>query len=160
MSKALIFICILITVVITSCTQNDFFSDYKAIEKEGWNKDSLAVFNVDIDEDRDDVFDIDISVRNLGSYGYSNLWLFVSTTTPQGETLVDTLECPLAEPSGRWLGTGTGSIYHNTFTLEKKTQFSETGTYIFSIQHGMRAEQLKGISDVGIRIAKNKDEQE
>ena len=66
----------------------------------------------------------------------------------------DTLECILADEKGKWLGNGLGDIYDNQILFKKNVRFPLAGKYTFEIQHGMRADIVPLIMDVGLRIAK------
>jgi len=60
----------------------------------------------------------------------------------------------LAEPNGKWLGSGVGAIKHNLFKF-KQEQSMEAGIYKIKFSHGMRDEMLLGIEDVGFRIERS-----
>ena len=78
----------------------------------------------------------------------------MTTTSPDGKSITDTLEYQLADEKGRWLGKGLGDI--NELRLPYKTNifFPVTGTYRIRVQHGMRAEDLKGVYDFSLRVEK------
>jgi gliding motility-associated lipoprotein GldH len=95
-----------------------------------------------------------INVRNAGGYQFSNLFLFVKTTLPKGQASIDTVECNLATPEGKWLGSGLGDIYDNQILYKKNIRFLFSGKYKFEIEQAMRINPLPMIMDVGIRIEK------
>jgi gliding motility-associated lipoprotein GldH len=68
--------------------------------------------------------------------------------------LTDTVEYILAEKSGKWRGSGIGDLFDNQFSYRKNIRFEKPGKYQLSIRQGMRAEQLKGIHDIGLRVEK------
>lgn len=120
-----------------------------------WSKDSLARFEVNID-DTLSIHSVYVTMRNNSSYPFSNVYLFVTTVAPSGAFVRDTMECILADESGRWLGKGFAKYWDNRFAMRKNVKFPEKGTYSFTIQQGMRLEELPGIHDVGIRIERVK----
>jgi gliding motility-associated lipoprotein GldH len=79
------------------------------------------------------------------------MFFFVDVESPDGEHQIDTLQYLLAEPGGKWLGSGVGEIKYNLFKF-KEDQTMQSGVYKFSIAHGMRDDLLLGIEDVGLRI--------
>ena len=95
-----------------------------------------------------------LNVRNTSQYAYQNLFVFLQTTSPAGLSLKDTLECYLADDRGKWLGDGWGDIYDNRFLYKRNVRFPVSGIYTFKLVQGMRANELKYITDVGIRIEK------
>jgi gliding motility-associated lipoprotein GldH len=139
--------------LLVACDTNRVYEDYKTIDPSGWNKDSVAQFDVHVPE-IDQPYNIYINVRNKGNYPNSNLWLFMEIQEPEGKLLTDTVEYILAEKSGKWRGSGIGDLFDNQFVYRKNVVFEKEGTYQFRIQQGMRTEMLTGIHDIGLRIEK------
>jgi gliding motility-associated lipoprotein GldH len=144
-----------ITAMAVSCSTESIYEANIDIPKESWSIDSTAIFKVDI-IDTLSVHHIYINVRNTTNYPNSNLFLFIQTTSPNGAQLRDTMECFLADTRGNWLGKGFGALRDNQVPYKKFIRFPEEGTYTFSIQHGMRAQSLKGVSSIGLRVEKQK----
>lgn len=137
---------------LAACDRNRVYEDSQQLPK-SWDKDSLARFEVPI-EDSLSVNSVYITVRNASEYPYSNLYLFVTTVAPSGAYVTDTLECILADDSGKWLGKGFAKYWDHRFPMRKNVKFPEKGKYTISVQQGMRDENLVGIHDVGVRIEK------
>jgi gliding motility-associated lipoprotein GldH len=95
-----------------------------------------------------------INLRNGENYAYSNIYVFVELEFPNGKKSIDTVECILADPTGKWIGSGSGSIYDNRFLYQHGKQFPLSGRYKVNIQQGMRTDELNGINDVGFRISR------
>lgn len=138
-------------VVFASCDSNRVYEVYKPIPKSGWNKDSLAVFSVPVTDTLQN-YNLYIDVRNDITYSYSNLWLFIEIDQPGGKALKDTFEISLAEPSGKWLGEGWGGKKTRQVIYRRDIYFPSSGIYRIKLQQGMREPNLKGISDIGIRL--------
>ncbi|MBK3517935.1 gliding motility lipoprotein GldH [Carboxylicivirga marina] len=138
-------------IAFSSCDKNVVFDQYVTIPDGGWNMDSMAVFKVDI-QSAEQAFDVVLNVRNYSNYPNSNLWLFVDVISPSGNKMQDKVDCILADETGRWLGTGWGSLYHVKVPYQRNVKFAETGQYTFRIVQGMRDEELKGIHNIGLRI--------
>lgn len=148
------FICILgIVAGIISCDRKRVFESYFELDKNGWNKDSVVVFKVNMTDTirNNNLF---VNIRNKGNYPYSNLWLFLSVASPDGKLNTDTVEFTLAEPSGKWKGSGIGGLHDNQILYKSSVYFPHKGNYIFKIKQGMRDNVLQGIRDIGIRIEK------
>ena len=148
-----LFIVLIIGYIFSACDTNRVYEDYVSIPAEGWHKDSLLRFNVP-SEDTIANHNIYINIRNQGNYANSNIWIFLEVNSPNGEVLTDTVEFILAEPSGKWKGSGIGDLYDNQFLYRQNVFFPESGEYGFSLQQGMRSDVLSGINDVGIRVEK------
>jgi gliding motility-associated lipoprotein GldH len=123
------------------------------VGKEGWPADRFIRFEVPVTDTRG-IYTIFLQVRNDGRYETSNLWLFVTTHSPTGATLRDTVECRLADEEGHWLGKGSGGRFSLEIPFRYRVRFPEPGIYLFEIEHGMRTNTLNYITDLGLRIEK------
>ena len=149
------FATIVVSIIALSCSDISVYNSNIDIPSENWSIDSIAQFNVEI-TDTTSIHNIYVSIRNTTHYPNSNLYLFINTTSPQGATLRDTLECILADSKGNWLGKGVGAIRDNQIPYKRYIRFPDVGTYEFTIQQGMRTHHLKGIASIGIRVEKQK----
>ena len=133
-----------IVLIMAACNSQSIYDKYKPINKGVWNKDSLVVFQVPVTDTLQN-HNLYINVRNNVDYRYSNLLLFVSIEQP---------ERVLAEPAGKWLGEGFGGLKTREAIYRRNVFFPRSGDYTISLQQGMRNDELKGISDVGVRVEK------
>ena len=136
-----------------SCDSRQVFDKYLEIDNSTWHKDSLVTFKVPVSDTLEN-HNLLIQLRNETSYRFSNLWLFIRITEPNGRVEKDTFEIVLADPSGRWLGDGFGGLKTRQSTYRRNVTFPASGEFEISIGHGMRDELLKGIHDVGFRVEK------
>jgi gliding motility-associated lipoprotein GldH len=138
---------------IVACDRRRVFEAYRELDKNGWNKDSVLVFKVNLTDTikNNNLF---VNIRNKGTYPYSNIFLFMTIGSPDGKMVTDTVEFTLADPSGRWKGSGIGGLHDNQIPYKSSVYFPRKGIYTFQIKQGMRDNVLQGISDVGIRIEK------
>jgi gliding motility-associated lipoprotein GldH len=154
MKKGLKYILLVFAAILifAACDRKSLINEYKIISKNGWNKDSLMVFEVPV-ADTVKMHQVFVNVRNDIEYKYSNLWLFIGITQP-GDTIpvTDTLEITLADPTGKWLGEGFGGMKTTETLYRKNVYFPKIGNYKIDVQHGMRGKILTGITDVGIRV--------
>jgi gliding motility-associated lipoprotein GldH len=145
----------LVAASIYSCNRKIVFSDYRALKGAKWHQDSVLRFDMTV-PDSTKIYNLYLNVRNEGRYGYSNLWLFVKIVPPKGKVLNDTIELSLANPEGKWLGSGLGDIYDMKYPYKQTTIFPSAGYYRFEVRQGMRTEDgiLRGIRDFGITLDK------
>ena len=141
----------LLTLLLTSCGYEPVFEQYQSIPDDSWSKESVVTFDIPI-TDTVQLYDLYINVRNLNSYPFSNLYLFVNVAAPNGDQLTDTLEYRLADDYGKWIGSKSSRIWDSKLPYRGTVKFAQTGTYSFNIRHGMRNNSLEGISDVGITL--------
>ena len=148
-----ILVFVLSVFLIMACDKNRIYDQYLPIEKTGWDKDSLLVFDFPVSDTMQN-HNLYINVRNDIKYKYSNLWLFLTIDEPGGTELTDTFEITLADPSGKWLGEGFGGIKTRQAIFKRDIYFPASGDYAIRVQHGMRENILMGITDIGVRLEK------
>ncbi len=136
-----------------SCDSKRFYEENKCIENGVWLNTDYKSFSVNI-TDTLARYNLYLNIRNDGIYPYSNLYLFVHTILPGNRTATDTVECQLADPDGKWRGSGSGSLKFNRFLFQRGMTFPQKGLYRFDLEQAMRVKELKGIRDVGIRLEK------
>ena len=94
---------ILLVLFLTSCDPNRIYEENIDIPKAEWDKNNKLKFEVDI-ADTINPCNLFINVRNTGSYQFSNIYMFIDITFPNGTVYRDTLEGKLADANGQWLG--------------------------------------------------------
>ena len=104
--------------------------------------------------------DLFIDVRHTGEYPYSSLHVFLDLEGPGERKLRDTVECILADPTGKWYGKGAGFIFahreYDTHVLYKlRNRFPAIGRYTIKLEQAMRTEQIPGVIDIGISVERS-----
>ena len=149
----------LIVFSLVSCTNNVVFQADKEIGKT-WHTDSLATFHFQI-SDTLSVYSSELNIRHTIAYSYQNLYVFVHTTNPIGKTTTDTINCFLADKSGKWKGKGMGDVLNYSTTIKEKETYESSGEYKIVIEQAMRygktpkIELLKEILSIGVCVKKN-----
>ncbi|NVO10243.1 MAG: gliding motility lipoprotein GldH [Bacteroidales bacterium] len=154
MSKANFFIVFISCLTLLSCDRNGIYDENINTVKNSWSENNTAKFQVNI-KDTISSHNIYVNIRNTADYPNSNLYLFITTTSPAGFTKLDTLECLLADEQGNWLGKGFGYLRDNRIPYKHNIRFPLKGSYKFEIKQAMRTEELKGIAAIGIRVEKS-----
>ncbi len=144
---------LLILMVLISCDSNRVYEDHKPLQKGAWNVKNKLQFDVAI-SDLLLRYKVYLNVRNGREYPYSNLFLFLTTVSPDGKVARDTVELTLADFDGRWLGSGMGSVKFSRFLFDQNVRFQQAGNYQFVLEQAMRVNVLEGIYDIGLRIEK------
>ena len=145
------------SLIAISCDRKRVFDEYKPVPN-GWNKDSIISFKIN-PPDSTNAYNLFVNLRNTNAYKYSNIFLIVEMVFPHGKTVKDTLEYRMADPSGKFLGTGLMDVKENKLWYKENVVFKEAGEYTVNIQHAMRENgkangivSLEGITDIGFRI--------
>lgn len=144
-----------------SCNDQLVFSEYEAIKNGQWEMSGPVAFEFS-GLDSTTTHNMFINIRNDDSFPFSNLFLIAELESPGGNTIKDTLEYKMAEPTGEWLGTGLGSVKESKLWFQENIVFPDSGVYKVNISHAMRRNgdvdglhALEGITDVGLEIEKS-----
>lgn len=147
---------IITVLLLSSCYKNVLFDESKTIPDATWKISEPVKFTVPI-TDSVQGYDFYFNLRNATDYGYANVFFFVHTLYPNGKTSVDTVQCLLADPTGKWLGNRHGKYVDNRILFRKNVCFTQKGNYSFEFEQAMRTDELKGIENFGIRIEKSEN---
>lgn len=142
-----------ISIVMLSCDPNRVFEENVHIKGSAWNLNDPVIVETEIFDTVSPLM-VYFNIRHNNDYRYSNLYLFVDTYFPNDTHRRDTIECMLADPSGKWYGKGLGDIREIRILVMNRVVFPMAGMYRFQLQQAMRVDDLEGIEDVGIRIEK------
>lgn len=151
MSRAVFYI-VLFLVFLSGCrfAPNET-QEYRHFDEKGWHADSLVRVSLPV-IDTAGVYDLCIGLRYTDDYRYSNLWLFITTVSPDSVQTTDTLNCVLADEYGRWLGAGIGALMQQEIPFKSSFCFDKSGIWHVIVQQGMRDTLLHGITDVGLKV--------
>ena len=140
-------------ILFMSCDRNKVYEDYIKIDNYVWMNDNNVKFEFDVD-DTVSLYNVYINVRHANVYPYSNLWLFITSSAPNGAKNKDTVECILAGNNGKWLGDGLGDIWDMQRPWKLNVRFGHKGKYRIEMEQAMRVDALPGIMDMGLRVEK------
>jgi gliding motility-associated lipoprotein GldH len=154
-NKYAFLLCVFFTLLFYACKNNILFTDSVSIPDAEWMLENVPAFEAEIN-DTISTNNIFFNIRTGTSYPFRNIYLFVSTTSPAGKTITDTLQYMLADEKGKWYGKGFGDVHELNLPFKGGVYFPTKGIYSFKIRHGMRSEILKGVYDIGLRIEKIK----
>lgn len=141
---------------LVGCDSAKVYEEYIEVENNNWLKENVASFEFDV-TDTVSKHNLYLNVRNTGDYAFNNLYLFISLQGPNGNMLKDTVNCELADKSGKWLGKGIGDLWDIQIPYVGGFKFAQSGKYTVSMEQGMRVNKgLEGITDVGLRVEKAK----
>jgi len=148
------FVLVLIIAVFSmSCGRNVVFTDSAPMDGKVWTLSNIPEFRIPVNDTLNSN-NILFTIRTGTSYPYRNIYLFVTTTSPEGNSMTDTLQYNLADEKGNWYGKGFGDIHELNLPYKTNVFFPVKGIYQIRVQHGMRIENLKGVYDIGIKVEK------
>jgi len=121
------------------------YSEYHHLNTSGWSYTDIETFTP-VHADSICPGRLVIGLRHSGSYPYTSVSVEVAYTD-NGTSVRDTIEVPLSDSYGRWLGTGIGTTFQITDTVGRLLHAS--GSEV-KIRHAMRCDTLHGIDQLGI----------
>ena len=95
-----------------------------------------------------------VNLRLSSKYKYSNIFLLIHITGPDGKKTTERKEFRLALPDGEWLGSGSGNLYSFQIPFRENYKFRLKGKYVIELEQNMRDNPLNNVSDAGVRIEK------
>jgi len=145
---------LLLVFFFAACSPSGLYDRSVEINESGWHEDTIAAFDDVYISDTISHYNFFINLRHSDDYRYSNFYLFLNTTLPNGHRSRDTIELMLADNTGKWYGKGFGHIKDNSVLVRQGLGFPLKGNYKFTIEQAMREEDnvLEGVKSVGIRI--------
>lgn len=135
----------------SACDDKMLFEKNAEVNGGTWDIKQKLVFDFDV-PDTVTKYNFYFNVRNTDEYPYSNIYVFFHTKFPNGKMGNDTVEFPLADDQGHWLGKGQGDIHDCRLVFRQGVRFPLAGKYHMEVEQAMRMEQLPGVKDAGIRI--------
>lgn len=148
--RAIIFL-FLASSLVVSCGDNALVDKNIAIEGRTWDYENKPHIEVEV-MDTNQRYDVFLNLRHTNQYPYSNIFVLLHQQHPNGLRDTTRVEIRLAEPDGRWLGNGTGSLFSYQQLAKGNYVFPDTGRYVFSFEQNMRENPLPAVSDIGLRI--------
>jgi gliding motility-associated lipoprotein GldH len=141
--------------LLAGCGGNVVFQQDQEVPGGTWARSWKPAFTIPV-TDTVTPCNIFLDLRHNGDYRFSNLYLFATLDGPGGRIFTDTVECTLADPTGRWYGKGTGFIFSDRFQAHvlyrMNNRFPRAGRYVMTLEQAMRTEELPGMLDVGISV--------
>lgn len=146
--------CLLGLCLAAACNDSTVYHSYQALPTQGWAKGDTLSFRIPITDTIPTTLRLFAEIRNKSDYPYRNLHLVISQNLEDStKWKADTLAINIADSTGRWLGSGWGSIYQSVVFV-RSIRPSHPSNYTIKMIHAMKDEVLVGINDAGIRIEK------
>ncbi|MGJ8660882.1 MAG: gliding motility lipoprotein GldH [Bacteroidota bacterium] len=134
----------------SSCDTKPYYDKTYSFKDKTWDQRNKPEFEVPI-VDTNQWYDFIITIRTTTDYKFSNLWIYLNTTTPTKLSGREPYQIRIANDDGTWAGSKTGTIIENQL-LFKRRKFPELGKYKFVVEHGITEKSVDEILDIGLRI--------
>jgi gliding motility-associated lipoprotein GldH len=149
--KQLLFFSI-IAVCFSACDTIDIYEQTKPFPSHAWSNKEKLTFNFTI-TDTTSLYNIFAVIRHEDAYHFNNIWLNVTTITPDKKVTDQKVNLLLGNNNG-WLGNSMDDIIEHRVLLTKFPVKLKRGEYTFSIQQIMREDPLQNMLNAGIRVEK------
>lgn len=149
--KSFLFV-VLLAMVLASCQDQSAIVDTNIeLDKHNWSYTEKVKIPLNI-ESEDIPCNLYLNLRHTSDYKYSNIFLLIHITGPDGKKSTERREFKLALPDGEWLGSGSGNLYSYQILFKENFKFPLKGKYIIELEQNMRDNPLDHITDAGIRV--------
>lgn len=134
-----------------SCERSTLLNKTYNTPQSAWAYHEPICFDL-MAEDSTQPYDVTFTLKHTRDFAWMNAFFFITTIFPDMSTTIDTLECVLATPDGRWIGSRYGKYRNIEFLYKQHIRFPIPGQYRFEIRHAMRNDSLQNINAVGLKI--------
>lgn len=149
------YIASLLSILLFACGTNDMFERTERFSNHEWpsEKEPLVKFEI---SDTSSFYNIYVVIRHTDAYRYNNIWLNVTTQSPNDTPRTQLLDVSLADNTKGWLGSGMDDVYDRRARITQAPIRLRKGTYTFKLHQAMREDPLGYILSAGIRVEKVK----
>jgi len=141
---------ILFLVVLVSCSSTPTYEKSYGFNGNEWPQNVKPSFTVEI-KDTTKEYNFVLTLRTTTEYKYSNLWIYMSTSTPDGQKAREPFEIKITNPDGTWAGKKTGTIVENSIYFRKR-KLPKPGKYVFQLEQGITNSFVDEVLDVGLLV--------
>ena len=143
---------LVLLVMLSACGEPPFYEKSYSFDDREWPVDVKPSYTVEID-DIETPYDFKLSLRTSTDYPYSNLWVFLKTTTPDGTTAREPYEIKITNPDGSWIGQKSGSVVTSELTFSQR-KLPKKGTYTFEVEQGITESKVSEVHDLTFTVDK------
>ncbi|MBS1772837.1 MAG: gliding motility lipoprotein GldH [Bacteroidetes bacterium] len=137
---------------LNSCLPSAHYQKEYSMPGNEWQYNNKLSFKFDV-TDTTSFYRLFFILRHTEAYPHSNIWVVIYTKKPGANTF-DKMRCeiPLAEPSGKWMGRGMGSIWEHRYNFSGNLKFLQKGTWEIQFEQNTRINPLPEVLQVGLLV--------
>jgi gliding motility-associated lipoprotein GldH len=151
-----LFIIFMLNICIASCMPSNQYHKKYFLPNHQWSYADCKTFDFEI-TDTTSLYNLQFLMQHAEAYAYSNVWIKMTTTYPNGKLDSQRIEVALALPDGHWLGRGGNGLVEHTMNITPNAtamRFVEKGVYQIKIEQMMRINPLMNIEYIGLQVEK------
>lgn len=138
-----------------SCEDNAFYQKSFGFQNNSWTQNVKPKFVVEF-QDTTKLYDFILTLRTTTDYKYSNLWIFLNSKPPVGESVREPYEIKTTFPDGNWIGKETGTVVEHQLVF-KRRRLPFKGKYQFIIEQAITQKTIDEVLDISLRIEEAKN---
>ncbi|MBW0178933.1 gliding motility lipoprotein GldH [Sediminibacterium sp.] len=142
-----------LSIFMIACGTNNVFERTERFASHEWmvSQEPLMKFEI---ADTSSFYNIYVVIRHTDAYRYNNIWLNITTQSPNDTPRTQLLDISLADNTKGWLGSGMDDIFDRRARITQAPIRLKKGTYTFKLQQAMREDPLGYVLSAGIRVEK------
>jgi gliding motility-associated lipoprotein GldH len=138
-----------------SCDETAYYQKSFGFKNNMWSQDVKPKFEVEF-QDTIKLYDFVLTLRTTTDYKYSNLWIFLNSTPPVGESVREPYEIKTTFPDGSWIGKETGTIVEHQLVF-KRRRLPFKGKYKFTVEQAITEKTINEVLDISLRVEELKE---
>jgi gliding motility-associated lipoprotein GldH len=138
-----------------SCDETAYYQKSFGFKNNMWSQDVKPKFEVEF-QDTTKLYDFVLTLRTTTDYKYSNLWIFLNSTPPVGESVREPYEIKTTFPDGSWIGKETGTIVEHQLVF-KRRRLPFKGKYKFGVEQAITDKTVDEVLDISLRVEEVKE---
>lgn len=152
--KVKFFSVLALVAVLASCGDIPVYEKSYTFQNNVWDQNVKPSFAIDI-KDITKEYDFILTLRTTTDYKFSNLWIYLNTTTPDGQKAREPFQIHITNPDGSWIGKKTGTVVENELVFKRK-KLPVKGKYVFVLEQAITESQIGEVLDVGLMVLEAK----
>lgn len=144
---------LLFVIALYGCGEKPLFEKVYSFEDRVWTLDQKPEFSLEV-TDTTALYDISLTLRTTTDYKFNNLWVFLKTTLPDGQSERLPFQIRISNEDGSWIGNKTGSVVETSLDFPAR-KLPVKGKYSFIVEQAVTQSQIDEVLDIGLRVNKN-----
>ena len=136
--------------MLAGCMPASVYEKSHVFKNNVWKQQVKPEFNVDI-KDTSKAYSFVFTLRTTTEYKFSNLWVYLNTTTPTGEKAREPYEIKVTNAEGSWLGKKTGTVVETSISF-KNRKLPQKGRYHFVLEQGITERFVDEVLDISLLV--------
>ncbi len=143
---------LLVMVALFGCGEKPLFEKVYSFDDRVWTLEQKPEFKIEV-TDTTALYDISLTLRTTTDYKFNNLWIFLKTTLPDGQSERLPFQIRISNEDGSWVGNKTGSVVETSLDFPAR-KLPIKGEYSFIVEQAVTQSMVDEVLDIGLRAKK------